>query len=219
VEGDGTKQCVTCVQEDLKNELAAIETNITANLKKIEDFLKKGDCDPHRMERYAFFAQSKEGMMYKKPSIGHCQEKNRVTFNDTDHTLNSNGINNENVFKLSTGKFTVPVNGIYFFEFHAVKAPRWNPTKRTDMSTCIVKLVKEHDPNTEKATITPIAEGKVIAEDWYSSFPIQIEAIVHLEKTETISVQLYDGELLGDWMTSFTGFLLEKDDNKDCILL
>lgn len=169
MEGDETEQCVTCVQEDLKNELAAIKTNITANLNKIEDFLKQEECDPHRMERYAFFVQRKDSMMYEPPG-GYCKKRNRVTFNDTDHTLNSIGTNNMPVFDLGSGKFTVPVDGIYFFEFHAVKAPRWNPIKRTDNLKCIVTLVKEKFENKIKdgndfinnVTITSIAEGKVM---------------------------------------------------------
>ena len=74
------------------------------------------------------------------------------------------------------------------FEFHAFKALRWTKATGSDMPKCIVRLVKEvHNTAHNNFTVSATTEGKFVAMDWYSSFPVQIEAIVELNEKERIA--------------------------------
>lgn len=115
------------------------------------------------------------------------------------------------IFNAEAGVYTVPMDGTYIFEFHATKAARWNKDSRSDMSTCIVRLVKEVDNDKGSFTVSTISMGKVVAMDWYSTFAVQLESIVALKKGERIAVRLDDGEILGGWLTTFTGFLIAPE--------
>ena len=56
--------------------------------------------------------------------------------------------------------------------------------------------------------VSVTTEEKIVIMDWYSSFPVQIEAIAKLNEEEGIAVRGDDGELQGGWLTTFTGFLI-----------
>jgi len=106
------------------------------------------------------------------------------------------------------------------FEVYAFKTPRWNKAARSDMSKCIVRLIKEvASIGHTNFTVSAIAEGEVVAMDWYSSFPVKIEAIITLNEKEKIAVRLDKGELQGGRLTTFAGVLIApKDYDTPCSL-
>lgn len=147
------------------------------------------------MKSYAFFAQRTSDFHDATPAF--------ISY----APLEKLDINEDNRLKNDTGKFTAPVHGQYYFKFQGVKIKQ-ELSKTYNLTVEIVKEVGKVQ--------TTLAKGHIYTYDYYSYYPIFVQATVVLKKDETVGVKLDEGWLheFGNdeerFSTSFTGFLIKK---------
>jgi len=115
--------------------------------------------------------------------------------------------NKDNNFNYNAGQFTAPVHGQYYLKFQGLKIKQ----ELSQTYTMTAKIVKKDGGN-----FKTLAVGHIYIYDYYSYFPIYVQATVVLKEGDVVGVMLGEGWLheFGNdeerFSTSFTGFLIKE---------
>ena len=128
------------------------------------------------------------------PVYFHVQRNETYTFNGTTIPFQLERLNVGGGMNITSGIFTVPKSGIYFFSFNGMKTSTAN--------TLYVDLYH----NSNRITLA-FGTGEV------GYFTVTLSSTINLKSGDQISLRLIQGQLFdnGQHFTNFNGMLLQEE--------
>ena len=128
------------------------------------------------------------------PVYFHVQRNSTYTLNGTTIPFEIEGLNVGGGMNITSGIFTAPKSGIYFFSFSGLKTPPANPLS--------VELY--HNSNPLTAAYGTLLDGYLTA---------TLSSTLNLKSGDQISLRLYSGQLFDSsyHYTNFNGMLLQEE--------